>query len=219
MSRRSTSLILVVAAFALFAAACGSDSEAETTTTTQAATTSEATTTTGATTTTPEATTTTPEATTTSEATTSTSEAPVGQPSATLAISEVGFGSAGYIEITNISDSTASLDGLWLCQQPRYHPLSGTLEPGESVRVDAADSTYGSLNADAGAMGLYTSRDFGSSDAIIGYVAWGPSGHGRLGVAITAEVWTEDSSVDATWASLLSTTEPAPISAEGWATG
>ncbi len=213
MSRRSTSLILVVAAFALFAAACGSDSEAETTSTTQATTTSEVTTTTGATTTTPEATTTIPEATTT------TSEDPVDPPSATLAISEVGFGSAGYVKITNISDVTTSLDGLWLCQQPAYHPLSGTLEPGESVRFDAADSGYGTLNADAGAMGLYTSRDFGSSDAIIGYVAWGPSGHGRLGVAITAEVWTEDSSVDATGASLISTTEPAPISAEGWATG
>ncbi len=213
MSRRSTSLILVVAAFALFAAACGSDSEAETTSTTQATTTSEVTTTTGATTTTPEATTTIPEATTT------TSEDPVDPPSATLAISEVGFGSAGYVEITNISDVTTSLEGLWLCKQPAYYPLSGTLEPGESVRFDAADSRYGTLNADAGAMGLYTSRDFGSSDAIIGYVAWGPSGHGRLGVAITAEVWTEDSSVDATGASSISTTEPAPISAEGWATG
>ncbi len=212
MSSRSASLIILLVAFALVAAACSSDSEAETTTT-QATTTSEVTTTTGATTTTPEPTT------TTSEATTTTSEDPVDPPSVTLAISEVGFGSAGYVEITNISDSTASLDGLWLCQQPSYHALSGTLEPGESVRFDAADSTLGALNADGGAMGLYTSRDFASSDAIIGYVAWGPSGHGRLGVAITAEVWTEDSSVDATGASLISTTEPAPISAEGWATG
>jgi len=212
MSRRSTSLIILLVAFALVVAACSSASEAETTTT-QATTTSEVTTTTGATTTTPEPTT------TTSEATTTTSEDPVDPPSATLAISEVGFGSAGYVEITNISDSTASLDGLWLCQQPSYHALSGTLEPGESVRFDAADSTLGALNADGGAMGLYTSSDFASSDAIIGYVAWGPSGHGRLGVAIDAEVWTEDSSVDATGASLISTTEPAPISAEGWATG
>jgi hypothetical protein len=212
MSRRSASLIVLLVAFALVVAACSSDSEAETTTT-QATTTSEVTTTTGATTTTPEPTT------TTSEATTTTSEDPVDPPSATLAISEVGFGSAGYVEITNISDSTASLDGLWLCQQPSYHALSGTLEPGESVRFDAADSTLGALNPDGGAMGLYTSSDFASSDAIIGYVAWGPSGHGRLGVAITAEVWTEDSSVDATGASLISTTEPAPISAEGWATG
>ena len=212
MSRRSTSLIILLVAFALVVAACSSDSEAETTTT-QATTTSEVTTTTGATTTTPEPTT------TTSEATTTTSEDPVDPPSATLAISEVGFGSAGYVEITNISDSTASLDGLWLCQQPSYHALSGTLEPGESLRFEAADSTLGALNADGGAMGLYTSSDFASSDAIIGYVAWGPSGHGRLGVAITAEVWTEDSSVDATGASLISTTEPAPISAEGWATG
>jgi hypothetical protein len=212
MSRRSTSLIILLVAFALVAAACSSDSEAETTTT-QATTTSEVTTTTGATTTIPEATTTIPEATTT------TSEDPVDPPSAPFAISEVGFGTAGYVEITNISDVTASLDGLWLCQQPSYHQLSGTLEPGESVRFDAADSRYGALSADGGAMGLYTSGDFGSSDAIIGYVAWGPSGHGRLGVAITAGVWTEDSSVDATGASLISTSELAPISAEGWATG
>jgi hypothetical protein len=137
----------------------------------------------------------------------------------TLAISEIGFGSAGYVEITNISDSVATLDGLWLCQQPSYHELSGSLNPGESIRIDAADSRYGSLSTDGGAMGLYTSAEFGSPDAIIGYVAWGPSGHGRLNVAISAGVWTEDSSIDAAGASLIITTEPAPISAVGWTTG
>jgi hypothetical protein len=210
MSRRSTSLILLVVSLALVAAACGSDSEADTTTTTAAATTEA--------TTAPEVTTTTGAAATTTEPATTTTEETVDPPSATFAISEVGFGSAGYVEITNISDAAASLDGLWLCQQPSYHELSGTLEPGESLRLDAADSRYGSLKADGGAMGLYTSAEFGSPDAIIGYVAWGPSGHGRLGVAINAGVWTEDSSVDATGAALISTIEPAPVSAEGWTT-
>jgi hypothetical protein len=210
MSRRSTYLILVVAAFALFAAACGSDSGADTTTTSATATTEASTTSEAPTTTT------TSEATTTTEAVTTTSTAPGA---AALAISEIGFGSAGYVEITNIGDSVATLDGLWLCQQPSYHELSGSLDPGESIRIDAADSRYGDLDAGAGAMGLYISADFGSPDAIIGYVAWGPSGHGRLNVAISAGVWTEDSSVDAAGALLISTTEPAPISAEGWATG
>jgi len=210
MSRRTTILTLLIVAFALVAAACGSDSEADTTTT-AAASTTEATTA-------PEVTTT-EATTTTTEPATSTTEEMVDPPSATFAISEVGFGSAGYIEITNISDATASLDGHWVCQQPSYHQLSGTLEPGESIRFEAADSRYGSLNADRGAMGLYTSADFGSPDAIIGYVAWGPSGHGRLSVAINAGVWTDGSTVDATGAALINTIEPAPVSAEGWTTG
>jgi len=210
MSRRTTTLTLLLVAVALVAVACSSD--AEETTTTAAATTTEATSA-------PETTSTAEPSTTTTAADTTTSEAP-GEPMATtFAISEVVFGSAGYIEITNISDAEASLDGYWVCQQPSYHQLSGTLQPGESIQFAAADSRFGSLNADRGAMGLYTSADFGSPDAIVGYVAWGPSGHGRLQVAINAGVWTDGSTVEATGAALISTIEPAPISADGWTTG
>lgn len=210
MSRRTISLILLIVAVALVGAACSSD--AEETTTTAAPTTTEATTA-------PETTTTTEVAPTTTEAETTTSEAMVDPPTAIFAITEVGFGSDGYIEITNISDSDASLDGYWVCQQPAYQQLAGPVAAGESIRFAAADSRYGSLDADGGAMGLYTSGDFGSSDAIVGYVAWGPSGHGRLQVAINAGVWTDGSTVDATGAALIITTEPAPVSADGWETG
>jgi len=211
MSRRTTTLTLLLVAFALVAAACSSDPEAETSTT-AAASTTEATAA-------PEATATTEAPTTTEAPATTTSEAMVDPPTAIFAITEVGFGSDGYIEITNISDSDASLDGYWVCQQPAYHQLAGPVAAGESIRFAAADSRYGSLDADGGAMGLYTSGDFGSSDAIVGYVAWGPSGHGRLQVAINAGVWTDGSTVDATGAALIITTEPAPVSADGWETG
>lgn len=210
--RSSSRFALALVVLALIGAACSSGSDETTTSaevsTTAASTTSEAPSTTEAQSTT-----------TAADATTTTSGDPVDPPNATFAISEIGFGSAGYVEITNISDSDASLDGYWLCQQPSYHQLAGPLAAGESIRFNAADSRFGSLSADGGAMGLYTSGEFGSPDAIAGYVAWGPAGHGRLQVAINGGVWTEGPSVDATGASLIATTEPLPVSAEGWTTG
>ena len=212
MSPRTISLTLLFVAFALVAAACGSDSAETTTTASAATTTSQAATTS-------EAPATTEATTPTTEATTTTAGEPVDPPAAIFAITEVAFGSDGYIDITNISDGDASLDGYWVCQQPSYHQLAGPVAAGESIRFNAADSRFGSLNPDGGAMGLYTSSDFGSSDAIVGYVAWGPSGHGRLLVAINAGVWTEGSTVDAAGAALIASTEPQPVSAEGWTTG
>ncbi len=216
MSRRCTGLTLLVVASALIAAACASDSEDTTTTVAGATTTTtEATTTT---TTAADATTTTTEATTSTEATTTTADSGT-PPGVVFAITEVAFGSGGYVEITNLSGTTASLDGYWLCQQPSYQQLAGPVEPGQSVRFNAADSRFGSLDADGGALGLYTSGDFGSSDAIVGYVAWGPSGHGRLSVAVAAGVWTDDSFVESTGAAVITAVEPAATSAEGWTTG
>ncbi len=206
MSRRSTSLSLVVVAFALFAAACSSESGSATTTITSGATTtSEASTTSEA----PA-----PEVTTTSEA--DPVEADNGSQ---FVVSAVAFGAGGYVEITNVGDATGSLDGYWLCQRPFYQQLSGDLAPGETLRIDAATGAYGSLDVAAGEMGLYTSRDFGNPDAIVAYVAWGGTGGGRFGTAVAGGVWTDGSSVDATGASLISTSEEAPISAEGWSAG
>jgi hypothetical protein len=210
MSRRSASLIPLAVAFALIAVACGSDAgnattttAAGTTTTAQAATSSAPTT----------------EAPTTTGEVTTSSEAPPSPSGAVFAITEVAFGTGGYVEITNLGDVEASLDGFWLCQQPSYNELAGPVGPGETVRVPAASSSYGSLNADGGALGLYTERDFPNPDAIIGYVAWGASGHGRIGVAVEAGVWTEGSSVDSSGASLITATEPGATSATGWTTG
>jgi hypothetical protein len=39
-------------------------------------------------------------------------------------------------------------------------------------------------------MGLYTTASFGSSTAMIDYVEWGSTGHGRSGVAVGAGIWT-----------------------------
>ncbi|GMQ86147.1 MAG: hypothetical protein BMS9Abin07_1720 [Acidimicrobiia bacterium] len=150
----------------------------------------------------------------------STTEAPpAATDGARFVISAVAFGESGYVEVTNVGDTAGSLEGFWVCQRPSYQPLSGTLAPGETVRFEAATSGYGSLDADAGEMGLYSSSDFGSSDAIIAYVAWGDSGQGRFGTAVEGGVWTEGSMVDATGASMLTAVETAPISAEGWSTG
>jgi hypothetical protein len=73
-----------------------------------------------------------------------------------------------------------------LCNRPSYAPLSGSLAPGESVEVSAAD--LGGLSAGSGEVGLYSSRAFGDSSAMTDYVAWG-SGGGRESVAVDAGLW------------------------------
>ena len=133
-------------------------------------------------------------------------------------LTAVVFGEDGYVEVTNVGSAAGSLEGHWICQLPAYFMAGGQLEPGESARFDRSDSSFGSLNADSGEIGLYTSNSFGDSQAIIAYVEWGETGHGRSGVAIEAGIWAEGSAVATAGASMIRATEEQPTSADGWST-
>lgn len=126
---------------------------------------------------------------------TTTAPAAAGSP-ADLAITEVVF--AESATITNLGSGTVSLDGLWVCNRPNYLALSGTLGPGESVQLTSGDIP---VPADGGEVALYSSPDFGSSEAILDYVAWG-SGGGRLGVAADAGIWPDGDAVAVSGASI-----------------
>ncbi|HDH02736.1 MAG TPA: hypothetical protein ENH15_00645 [Actinobacteria bacterium] len=132
---------------------------------------------------------------------------------AQFAITEIVFGEGGYVVITNVGGSTASVGGLALCQRPFYFTLPDIeLAPLESVWVAAGDgasltassavavlTANGSLDdfsRDDGEMGLYLSSDFGSAEAIISYVEWGSAGHGRSDVAIEAGLWEADAFIE-----------------------
>ena len=63
-----------------------------------------------------------------------------------------------------------------------FEPPDGALMIDEVARISA-------LSPDSGEVGLYSISSFSSSDAILGYVEWGSSGHGRSSVAVAAGIW------------------------------
>ena len=138
---------------------------------------------------------------------------------AELVLVAVSFGDGGYVEVRNVGDADATLDGYWLCQFPAYHPISGSLGPSETILFPASETDLGSLDNATGEVGLYRSDAFDDPSAIVAYVEWGEPGHRRSGTAVEAGLWTEGSAVDATGAgSIIAIDEPA-TSAAGWAAG
>jgi len=104
----------------------------------------------------------------------------------------------GQVELLNVSNTTIDISNYWLCNFSsgnRYQQISGTtivcgnslvLAPGEFVTVQSS-ITIGTAD---GEMGLYNSSSFGSSAAMLDYVEWGFTGHGRSSVAVGAGIWT-----------------------------
>lgn len=204
-------IIGLLTVLALLAAACsvGDDGVVTTTTTTVATATSTTALPETTTTASPSTTTTTTAPTTTAaeaEETTTTIETPTGP--AEFAIMEVFFGANPYLTIANIGLGSGNLGSFWLCQRPSYYEIPPVrLEPGEVVAIalggavpdligiaavfDAGRDLGRVVRAD-GELGLYRAPTFGDKDAIVDYVEWGSSGHGRSAVAVAAGIWVED---------------------------
>ena len=107
------------------------------------------------------------------------------------------------IQLRNISDAPASLDGLVMCQFPRYWPLPAGLDlgPDETLFVntgsgtDTADTIFagggvGTLDPASGEVAIYRGRSFDSPAAIASYVGWN-GGSMRLSVAKSAGIFGE----------------------------
>jgi hypothetical protein len=204
--------IALLLALVLVVAACGDD-EAGDTTTTQAAT---ATTTTAATVTTSAEDVT--EDTMAEDMTEDTmAEGDVTEEmtveGAIFEITSVTFG-APMVVITNVGTEAGNLGGHWICQRPSYQELPAIdVGPGESVAISLGGSVFlpppgtltiegqlniGGISASSGEIGLYSTNSFGSADAIVSYVEWGDTGHGRSGTAVEAGVWDDGGSVATT---------------------
>ena len=138
---------------------------------------------------------------------------------AQLVVSAVAFGDAGYVEVTNVGDADGTLDGYWLCQFPSYFEISGALAPGETARFEASASSFGDLVDASGEIGLYVNAGFDDPSAIVAYVEWGETGHGRSVTAVEAGVWTDGSAVDAAGAAMIVAVEDVPTNADGWSRG
>ena len=136
---------------------------------------------------------------------------PVSQPagSAILAISQVDF-SEGIVEIVNLGTEDGTLSGYWLCNYPHYAAISGVVPASGSIslpfKVDSSD----------GEVGMYSSNDFASPDAIVSYVEWGDGSHKRSQIAVKAGIW-DGAPVTAGEARLTATTGQ-PSSSADWST-
>jgi len=131
-----------------------------------------------------------------------------GSPSKVIVQSVSLTGDEGTVVLRNLSDATVTMDGWFICQRPSYWAIpSTTLEPGGEVTLHAgagtddaanvfADGGFGGLNGSQGEIGLYNSASFGSSDAIVSFVAWNGS-TGRATEARGAGIWGADT-VEAT---------------------
>lgn len=151
-----------------------------------------------------------PTAEATAEATAEPTEEPSGGslPSKVVVQSVALTGDDGTVVLRNLSDAAVTMDGWFICQRPAYWGIpSVTLDPGAEVTLHAgagtddasnlfADGGFGSLSGSSGEIGLYDSSSFGSSDAIVSFVAWNGSG-GRASEAQGAGIWSSDT-VEAT---------------------
>ncbi len=131
-----------------------------------------------------------------------------GAPSKVVVQSVTLTGDDGTVVLRNLSDAAVVMDGWFICQRPAYWAIpSVTLEPGAEITLHAGAGTddaddlfagggFGSLSGSRGEIGLYDSASFGSSDAIVSFVAWNGSG-GRASEAVGAGIWGSET-VEAT---------------------
>ncbi len=191
---RSRFVLQVLLVGVLVASACADDTASTTVATTAPATTSAPATTQAAATTT---------ATTQAPATTTAPTTTVAASTSGLQIVQVGFDTSfqeGWVLLQNTGNTPWNLTGHYLCQRPSYFALPDvTIPAGDIYWVNVgvandvpgvgANGAVGSFDPDGGEVGLYSSNSFGDANAILSYVEWGSTGHGRSSVAVAAGIW------------------------------
>ena len=148
----------------------------------------------------------------------------------------VSLGVLGKVVIQNVGGDAGSIGGLWLCQRPSYYEFPDiVLQPGESAAVSVGGDIFvpppdsvviegiaaiGPFDPASGEVGLYSERAFDSSSAILSYVEWGNSGHGRSATAVSAGIWPDGGFVptSADSGAILATTIP-PTDPTHWSGG
>ncbi len=100
------------------------------------------------------------------------------------------------VELINVGGMPIDISSYWLCDFPQYVQLINTnivcgedliLNPGQVITVSSNVVTINNID---GEIGLYTTNAFSDPNAIIDYIEWGFSGHGRSDEAVAAGIWT-----------------------------
>ena len=161
---------------------------------------------------------------------------------AEFAITELHFGETGFISIVNVGSAPGNLAGYALCVRPQYFQIPDIeLAPLETVWIAVGDGAnlgdgagiakaviplngrLGPLNREDGELALYRTSSFADPEAMVTYVEWGSSGHGRSEVAVEAGLWEPGAFVEVPpdafgIQSLAGTTRPAMGRAD-WTAG
>ncbi len=98
------------------------------------------------------------------------------------------------VKLINFTSAAINVASYFLCARFTYELISSstilsgstTIESGGELSVQ----TSMDLNNDSSDLGLYSSSDFASSDAMVDFVQWGAGGGGREGVAVAKVLWT-----------------------------
>lgn len=130
-----------------------------------------------------------------------------------IRLEEIVFAGEPYLIIGNRGSGAGSTAGLWICQFPAYYELPAfELQPGERLAVPLGEGAapdlvgvvatvevvqpLGAVTSHDGEIGLYSSNEFNSPQAILDYVEWGFPGHAREEVAVAAQIWTTNGYVE-----------------------
>jgi hypothetical protein len=120
-----------------------------------------------------------------------------------FSINEIGLGSKGFVALTNFTDVSASLEGLYLCQGSDCFELPDVaVDPDETVRIAVGDgsghegvvatrATFGDLQPSDGEIALYASQELEDPKEMLVYFQWGSTPHELTQVAIEAGLWVE----------------------------
>ncbi len=146
--------------------------------------------------------------TTTTSTTTTTTLPPNAAPA--FALSQVVFGDAAFVVITNWGNDVGTLDGFWLSQGDALQALPEvSLAPGEQALIGLGPVAppeltgfaavvdlgiaVGTISPKTGELALHSSTAFDDPSELVAYVAWGQGLHQRSELATTAGLWDGNS--------------------------
>lgn len=134
----------------------------------------------------------------------------LGEPSWRL--TEIVFGSDGYLLITNEGPGAGDAGGLWIEARPNAMEIPATIvNPGQTLAVitgvgaspnsdHVVDGTValGLFSPTGGEVGLHSRGIFSDPDALVDYVLWGAAAGVRTSVAEAAGLWPADAAIPVT---------------------
>ena len=111
---------------------------------------------------------------------------------ASFVLNEVAY-LGDRIEIFNNGNAAGNLGEYFLCLGPGTYAQINNLETEGNVNLGAGEylTVFYEMPQEEGGLGLYSSNQFTSADALVDFVQWGASGSARENVAAEAGIWTE----------------------------
>jgi hypothetical protein len=122
-------------------------------------------------------------------------------PPLTIVLNRVGE-SSQIFDIKNISNDTIDVTDYWICRTGNIYNRIGVtiVECGSFNNLMAPGEVKGlnlSISNTDGELAIYNAADFDNPDAMIHYVEWGSTGHGRSDEAVAANLWSTGDFVEA----------------------